>query len=173
MLKYIVVFSIFSAQSCYAFNTQSAESLVRKYSSTIACSVNPSSFKAVQTIGEPGVEEVGDEYVVYWEGDVGCAGGNGSVSGVLSVVRKNGFGQPLVEPYLKSPEIKMVCADKIAVSNGLVTLSGITYDDDDSQHSPSKPIEIVLKAEYEQFKMVKKNMNPKTKISTKCVENIR
>ncbi len=117
----------------------------------------------MQTIGEPGVEEVGDEYVVYWEGDVGCAGGNGSVSGVLSVVRKNGFGQPLVEPYLKSPEIKMVCADKIAVSNGFVTLSGITYGDDDSQHSPSKPIEIVLKAEYEQFKMVKKKYESQNK----------
>jgi len=180
MFKYIALLPLFAAQNVFASGTQSAISLVKQYSTTVACSVNPASFKAVQTIGESGREDVGDEYVVYWEGDLGCFGGNvsisgflSSISGFLSVVRKNGFGQPLVEPYIKSPDIQMVCADKIAVKNGLITLSGITYDDDDSQHSPSKPIEVTFKTDDDKIKVVKKNLRPKAKISAECVQNVR
>jgi hypothetical protein len=46
--------------------------LVKKYSSTIACSVNDNSFKSVRITSDH------DDYViVYWEGDVGCGGGSG------------------------------------------------------------------------------------------------
>jgi len=173
MFKYIALLPLFAAQNVFASGTQSAISLVKQYSTTVACSINPASFKAVQTVGESGREDVGDEYVVYWEGDLGCFGGNVSISGFLSVVRKNGFGQPLVEPYIKSPDIQMVCADKIAVKNGLITLSGITYDDDDSQRSPSKPIEVIFKTDYDKIKVVKKNLRPKAKISAECVQNVR
>lgn len=173
MFKYIALLPLFAAQNVFASGTQSAISLVKQYSTTVACSINPASFKAVQTVGESGREDVGDEYVVYWEGDIGCFGGNGSISGFLSVVRKNGFGQPLVEPYIKSPDIQMVCADKIAVKNGHITLSGITYDDDDSQNSPSKPIEVVFKTDDDKIKVVKKNLRPKSKISAECVQNVR
>lgn len=173
MFKYFALLPLFAVQNVFASGTQSAISLVKQYSTSVACSVNPASFKAVQTIGESGRENVGDEYVVYWEGDIGCFGGNGSISGFLSVVRKNGFGQPLVEPYIKSPDIQMVCADTIAVENGLITLSGITYDDDDSQHSPSKPIEVTFKTDDDKIKIVKKNLHPKANISAECVQNVR
>lgn len=82
MKRMLSTLFILTSLNAFALTEESkAVDLVKKYSSTIACSVNEDSFQSVRISSDY------DEYsIVYWEGDVGCGGGSGTMSGVLTVV---------------------------------------------------------------------------------------
>lgn len=68
----------FSA-SASAFNEADAIKLVKAYSKTVACQLEETKYKAVRVSGDPATTDFGDQYVVYWDGDMGCMGGNGTI----------------------------------------------------------------------------------------------
>ncbi len=144
--------------------------LVKKYSSTIACSVNENSFQSV-TIGSDY-----DQYsIVYWEGDVGCGGGSGTMSGALTVVGKGRWGELFVLPKIELPKVKLVCADSISSRDGLLDINGIAYGPNDHQRSPKHKLQYTLKLDIykNKFDVVKQVDNPKVKISNECVSRVR
>ncbi|MGF1705487.1 hypothetical protein [Enterovibrio baiacu] len=144
--------------------------LVKKYSSTIACTVNDNSFQSVEITSNY------DEYtIVYWEGDVGCAGGSGSMSGVLTVVGKGRWGELFVLPEIEQPNTKLVCADSITSDNGFLNINGIAYGPDDHQRAPNQKLQYTLKLDVykNKFDVVKKVDNPETAISNECVSRVR
>jgi hypothetical protein len=145
--------------------------LVKKYSSTIACSINDTSYKAIGMNGT-----YGDEFsVVYWEGDVGCGGGNGSINGVLTVVGKGRWGDLFVLPKVDQPDTKLVCIDSMSIENDLLNINGISYGPDDHQRVPNHKLQYSLKLDVykNKFEVVKKLDNPKIKISNECVSRVR
>lgn len=147
-----------------------AVDLVKKYSSTIACSVNENSFQSVK-IGSDY-----DEYsIVYWEGDVGCGGGSGTMSGALTVVGKGRWGELFVLPKADLPKVKLVCADSITNSNDLLVINGIAYGPNDHQRAPNHKLQYTLKLDVykNKFKVVNKVDNPNVKISNECVSRVR
>lgn len=147
-----------------------AINLVKKYSSTIACSVNENSFQSVTISADY------DEYtIVYWEGDVGCGGGNGTMSGALTVVGKGRWGELFVLPKVELPKVKLVCADSISSRDGLLDINGIAYGPDDHQRSPNHKLQYTLKLDIykNKFEVVNQVDNPKVKISNECVGRVR
>lgn len=144
--------------------------LVKKYSSTIACAVNDNSFKSA------GITSSYNEYiVVYWEGDVGCGGGRGSMSGALTVVGKGRRGEMFVLPKIDQPKIKLVCADSINSKNEFLNINGIAYGPNDHQGYPNHKLQytLTLDASKNKFEVVKQVVNPKVKISNECVSRVR
>ena len=76
----------------FAADERAAANVVRKYSEAIACQIQEpqyqkNQYKAVKIVqGDKELGGLGDLFVVYWEGDVGCMGGNGTVVDRKSVV---------------------------------------------------------------------------------------
>ncbi|MGO2509961.1 MAG: hypothetical protein ACTH6Y_13310 [Vibrio hibernica] len=147
-----------------------AINLVKKYSSTIACSIIDNSYKATE------MNVDGDNYtIVYWEGDVACGGGRGSMTGVLTVVGKGQWGDLFVLPKIEQPDTKLVCIDTMNSENNLLNINGISYGPNDYQSSPNHKMQYSLKLDVykNKFEVVNKLDNPKINISNKCVGNVR
>ncbi|CAH1569177.1 hypothetical protein [Vibrio rotiferianus] len=154
-----------------------ASKLAKKFSSTVACNVNEDSFKAVKVVtkGENIEDNLGDKYIIYWEGDLGCSGGNGSVNPHFSIVEVSSFKRLVVVPDIKQPELDLVCVDKVKVQDELINILGVTYGESDHQHSPSEKIQYVLKFNdtKNSFEIMKKNVRPNIEISEECVQRVR
>ena len=170
MNKVLVGLLVLMSLSAYATPKDKAINLVKKYSSTIACSVNDNSFQSV-TLGSGYNEHA----IVYWEGDIGCGGGSGSMSGALTVVGKGRWGQLFVLPKIELPKIKLVCADSISSHDNLLVINGIMYGPNDHQRTPSHKVQYTLKLDVykNKFEVVKQDDNPKVKISNECVSRVR
>ncbi|WP_435235852.1 hypothetical protein ACR30L_19265 [Psychromonas sp. PT13] len=144
--------------------------LVKKYSSTIACSINKDSYKA------EGITDNYDEYViVYWEGDIGCSGGNGSINGEFTVVSKTHWGDLMVLPKIQQPETKLVCVDTMVNKNELLNVNGIGYGPNDHQRTPNTRFQYTLKLDNlnNKFEVVKQVDNPNIKIDNECTSRVR
>lgn len=173
MTRLLLAFALLGSHQTLAFDTQAANGLVKRYAETVACSINPEAFKAVKVSGEPNSSQMGDEYAVYWEGDMGCAGGRGSVGAQLTIVRKNGLEEPVVDPFKKASDLNLVCADQISVKDGVIILSGTTYGANDRQSQPKKPVEVSLKVGFDDIKVVAVNTKPAIPALGSCVNNVR
>ena len=158
---------------CLAFDNNDAINLVKKFSNTIACAVNDESFKSVKANGENGTTEYDDTYIVYWEGDFGCSGGNGAVSPTFSLVKLANFNKPVVIPAVQQPNLDMVCVDTMTKYKDSIKISGITYSDSDSQHSPNQPVQYLLSVNDGKFEVMQKNANPSETIKNECVARVR
>ncbi|ENM5748073.1 hypothetical protein V9R52_003966 [Vibrio mimicus] len=171
-MKKILVSSLMlmSLNAYSASEDENPINLVKKYSSTIACSVNDNSFQSVEITSDY------DEYtIVYWEGDIGCSGGSSTMSGALSVVGKGQWGEFFVLPKIDLPNIKLVCADSITSDNGFLNINGIAYGPDDHQRSPNHKLQYTLKLDVlkNKFDVVKQVDNPEIAISNECVSRVR
>ena len=98
-MRKIIIAASFSliASSAMSADERTAANIVKKYSETIACQIQEvqyqkNQYKAVKIIqGDKELGGLGDLFVVYWEGDVGCMGGNGTVVPNFTVVEQRGF----------------------------------------------------------------------------------
>lgn len=155
-MKNIVAGCVIAILSSNAFAADEfdASSIVRKYSQTVACQLEDISdyqknqYRAV-TIkpGIPDLDGMDALFVVYWEGDVGCSGGNGTVTPNFTVVEHAGFSSvdPVVTTNYKFPNIELIRLTSISGGNGQLLINGVTYGPDDTQHSPTKVVSYTLK----------------------------
>lgn len=147
------------AVNTYAADERIASEIVKKYSETIACQLpdvgdQKNQYKAVQI--DPGfadMEGLGMKFVVYWEGDVGCSGGNGTVVPNFTVVEKSGFmsADPVVIPEYKFPVLSLVTLTKMSAKAGKLMIEGIAYGPNDHKVKPTKRVSYTLKLVDQEF----------------------
>ncbi|AGH81276.1 hypothetical protein PCNPT3_06690 [Psychromonas sp. CNPT3] len=176
MKKIMIGFLMLSAvNTVTAFDNRDAVNLVKKFSSTVACSINDDSYKVVKTRGEKGIDESDDQYVVYWEGDLECFGGRGTINPVFSVVLISGFNDPVVLTKIKQPRLPLVCIDYMEKEGELLNVYGIAYGSNDNQGNPNKKMKFSLNLDDMKgvFSVVSKSEDQKMNISNKCVGRVR
>ena len=146
--------------SAYAADERDASRIVKKYSEAVACQLEGVSeyqknqYKAVKiNPGEADLGGMGAQFVVYWEGDVGCAGGNGTIVPNFTVVEHRGFmsAAPVVVPDIKFPNMELVRLTSMSGKNGQLIIKGVTYGPKDQQHAPTKIVSYTLKFVDNQF----------------------
>lgn len=148
-----------------AFDEGDASDLVQRFSEIVACQLpaledsTPLQYKAVQvTQGMDQADGFGAQYIVYWEGDSGCYGGNGNQRPNFTVVERSGFGSadPVVKTEYTLPELDLarVTDFQAGESEGTLRIEGLAYGPEDRQHDPSKPVEYVVELGYDGFEGV-------------------
>ena len=139
--------------TAHAMDQRSAISVAKKYSEVVACQVD-GDYKAVQIdAGDADMDGLGAKFVVHWYGDVGCAGGNGTVSPQFTVVEHSGFvsADPVVMDY-KFPVMKLVTLKSIKASKaGIISITGVAYGPKDAQHNPTMAVKYTLKLAGDRF----------------------
>ena len=171
MKKIVSCLILFSISTFAATSEENnAIKLVKKYSSTVACSINTQSYKAIKS-----TIDYEDYYVVYWEGDLGCSMGRGSINGQFTVVRNTRFGDQYVLPQVQQPEIDLVCVDSMIVNNEEVAIYGVSYGENDHQSAPNKKIQYNVKLEpyKDRFTLLEKVEEPNQSVSNKCTSRVR
>lgn len=150
------------ALQAHAFDERAASRLVRDYSEIIACQLDDISeyqknqYKAIElNNGDPEMNGYGALYIVYWEGDVGCAGGNGTIIPNFTIVEHRGFmsASPVVVTDYKFPDLDLVELKNISGSNGVIQIEGVTYGPNDKQHHPQKQVTYTIKFVNGKFKI--------------------
>lgn len=151
----------------YAFDEADASRLVQRFSETVACQLPapyesaPLQYKAVQV--RQGMDEgdgFGAQYIVYWEGDYGCYGGNGGLRPNFTVVERSGFGSanPVVKTDYTMPELELVHVTDIYAgeSEGSMHIEGLMYGPDDPQHYPSQTVKYTVELGHVGFEVAAK-----------------
>lgn len=165
MRNFVVGASLaFIATCAFSADERTASNVVKKYSEAIACQIQElqyqkNQYKAVKIIqGDKELGGLGDLFVVYWEGDVGCMGGNGTVVPNFTVVEQRGFSSvpPVVAPEYKFPDLDLAQLTSISGKNGILQISGITYGANDQQHQPTKKVSYTLKIDQEKSAFTKR-----------------
>lgn len=164
MRKFVVGLSVAVMATCaFSADERTASRLVKKYSETIACQISDlkydkNQYKAIKIIqGDEELLGFGDVFVVYWSGDVGCNGGNGTVTPNFTVVEHRGFISvpPVVAPEYKFPDLDLAYLRAISGKNGVIKISGVTYGPNDQQHFPTKKVSYTLKIDQEKNRFIK------------------
>jgi len=144
---------IFISSSFAADDTQISR-LVRDYSETVACQVDNEGelgelkqYSAVRlSEGYSVDDDVGSKWLVYWAGDLGCNGGNGSRQPQLTAVAINAFrNTPVVDTSYKLPDTNLVQVTEMKSGQGMVTITGVAYGPNDTQHHPNKKVTYTFK----------------------------
>ena len=149
-----------AVSNVYAAGKQDASAVVKQYSETVACQLagiseyQKNQYKAVEI--QPGMshtDSFGAIWVVFWEGDLGCNGGNGTIIPNFTVVEHSGFGSadPVVKTEYKFPKMSMARLTSFSEDNGKIHIKGVTYGPDDRQHSPSKVVSYTLQLDGYNF----------------------
>lgn len=154
MKSFVIGLSLVAiAGSTFASTERDAANVVKKYSEAVACQIvdrqdEPNQYKAVKVIqGDPEMNGLGNTFVVFWYGDVGCAGGNGTIVPNFTVAEHTGFmsADPVVIPDYKFPELEMVQLKSFTGKNGQLNITGLAYGPNDAQHVPTKKVSYTLK----------------------------
>jgi len=141
------------ASSTFASDERTAANVVKKYSEAVACQITEvqyqkNQYKTVRVFqGDKDLGGLDDVFVVFWEGDTGCAGGNGTVSPNFTVAEQRGFmsATPVVVTDFKFPELEMVRLTSFSGKNGQLLISGVSYGPKDDQGVPNKKVSYTLK----------------------------
>ena len=142
------------AQPALALDDRSAARIVRNYSEAIACQIEYTDYKALEIqSGDPESNGLGAVYVVYWQGDIGCAGGNGTITQNFSVVEHRGFmsADPVVVTDYDFPELNLVAVTDLSVNQGLLRIEGLQYSANDHKLNPSQRVVYRVKYNGESF----------------------
>ncbi|MGB3393786.1 MAG: hypothetical protein WA956_00350 [Stenotrophomonas sp.] len=144
------------AQQAHALDEYTASRLVRNYSEAVACQIEDSSYKAFEIQqGDPESNGLGAIYVVHWQGDIGCSGGNGTVTDNFSVVEHRGFmsADPVVVTDYGFPQLPLAAVTDISAENGRLRITGVSYGPNDQQHRPTKKAIYRIKFDGDSFVM--------------------
>ena len=157
MRKLVVALAVsLIAQQAQALDGRVATKIVRGYSEATACQLEDTSYKAFE-IQQGDVESngFGAIYLVHWQGDVGCSGGNGTVTDNFSVVEHRGFtsADPIVVTDYDFPELSLATVTDISAENGVVRITGLRYGPNDQQHNPSQRVVYRIKFDGAAFVM--------------------
>ncbi len=153
-----------SAVGAFAADERTASAVAKKYSEAVACQIVEKEFqrnqyKAVKVLAaDKEMNGLGDVFVVYWEGDFGCSGGNGTVRPNFTVVEQRGFSSvdPVVATDVAFPEIELVRVTSMTGKNGLLQISGVAFGPKDDQGIPTKKVNYTLKLDSEKGRFVQR-----------------
>ncbi len=85
---------------------------------------------------------MGAMFVVHWAGDIGCAGGNGTITDNFTVVEHRGFASaaPIVVSDYEFPALQLASVTRFAAEKGGIRIEGLAYGPKDSPHQPTKRV---------------------------------
>jgi hypothetical protein len=157
-MKRIVIASIitFTAFSAFALDEKSAIKIARNYSESIACQLEETQYEAAQVNeGDSEQDGFGALYVVYWTGDVGCSGGNGTVMPNFTVVEHRGFtsADPIVVTDYEFPDLRINNVTGFSSKNGVLRIEGLAYGKNDQQGQPNQRVVYRLRFDGDKFVM--------------------
>ena len=142
---------------------ESAESVMRhvaqktwEYGQAVSCSDMESSEQVSSTLiaalqPYPGVSEYDDaEYLGFWAGDVGCAGGSGTTGYNAAYVIRSSQGQYYVDPARSSPLVDFEFNTRfleriVSATQDTLVVEYLDLDEDDSNCCPSLQYRATLK----------------------------
>ncbi len=142
--------------SALALDARQAVRIVRNYSQAIACQLEETDYKAVEVrAGDAELGGYGALYVVHWAGDVGCAGGNGTVLDNFTAVEHRGFmsSNPVVVTDYEFPELRLNRVIGFSVSKGVMRIEGLAYGANDEQHRPTQRVVYRIRHDGDRFVM--------------------
>jgi hypothetical protein len=154
MKKIIVSFILcMTAVNVMAADERIASKVVKKYSEAVACQISDrqtdkNQYKAVTiNSGDSEIGGMGGIFVVYWSGDIGCMGGNGTVVPNFTVVEQRGFSSvdPVVVTEYNFPDLNLVELTSLTGKDGILVIKGVIYGSEDHQHQPKKQVSYKLK----------------------------
>ena len=163
MNKILITTTLFLINSSFAADDATISRLVRDYSETVACQVGgegePGELKQYSAVrlseGYSVEDDVGSKWLVYWAGDMGCNGGNGTRLPQLTVVAINGFrNTPVVDTSYKLPYTNLEQVTEMKKDQGMVTISGLAYGDNDTQHHPREKVTYKFKFDEQNNKFI-------------------
>jgi len=136
MNKLLFLLPLAFSANLYALDKTEASYIVKKYSDVIACQTESESelqYKAVKIADGWGEDEgmnMEQTYLVHWEGDVGCAGGNGTVMTNFTLVGQRGFESvpPIVVENQSFPDIEIKYVNKFSMNDGVIEILGEGYE---------------------------------------------
>lgn len=132
---------IFATTTVFAEIPTTVVEVVENYADNISCN-NDSNFgyQPVQldsTKAEDG-QDFEKYYAVAWHGDIGCYGGNSSVSANIAIVKvTNYLSKVIVVPNVDTPDLESRFFDSIEFINGKIRITGKRYGEDDPVCCPS------------------------------------
>ncbi|WP_288843386.1 hypothetical protein [uncultured Deefgea sp.] len=142
----------------YAATEKEAERLVKKYSETVACQLEETKYTAVKVESES-VNGLGDIFLVHWDGDIGCGGGNGTVLSNFSMVSQRtpqGGRALIVDGEAVLPEMDIRYVQNLSIKNGVISIKGVAWaDNPKSQADITKPVSYKLKYVSDDGKFIK------------------
>ena len=146
----------FVAPQAHALDESVATRIARSYSEATACQLEEATYKAFE-IREGDLESngLGAVYLVHWQGDIGCSGGNATISDNFTVVEHRGFSsaEPIVVTDYEFPELHLAQVTDVSAENGLVRIAGLQYGPKDEQHRPSQRVVYRIKFDGAAFVM--------------------
>jgi len=157
MRKLVVALAVsLVAHQAHALDERTASKIARNYSEAVACQLEEASYKALEIQqGDPESNGFGSIYLVHWQGDVGCAGGNGTITDNFSVVEHRGFmsADPIVVTDYEFPELSLAAVTDVSAEKGIVRITGLRYGPNDEQHRPSQRVVYRIKFDGSAFVM--------------------
>lgn len=126
-----------------AMDERTAVRVARLYSEAVACQLEAAHYQAAEvTAGDATLDGLGAIHVVYWQGDLGCAGGSGTVLPNFTVVEHRGLRStsPIVVTDYPFPELDLRYVDRISSSNGELHITGVRYGPDDAHNAPTEKV---------------------------------
>lgn len=138
--------------AAYALDAAEAADLVKRYSQTVACQLEPTEnyqslqYKAVKlTPSVEGFEENEIRYVVFWQGDLSCAGGEASRMINFSVVKPGLFEMlpPVVNVFMEFPDLDLIELKTFEEQGGKLAISGLTFGESDVE-TPTKEVQYTV-----------------------------
>jgi hypothetical protein len=163
----LLAIMIFSFET-YAFDGLTASKVVRNYSETIACQTNgvnqKEQYKAIEV--NSGIQELGglgNIYVVYWKGNVGCYGGNDTFIHNFTVIEQRGFSSipPIVVTEYYFPNLELESLTGFSGGKGILKIQGISYGPNDNENNPTQEVTYTIKFINDEFviqsKVIKEN----------------
>ena len=147
MKNILYILCILISFSTQAVDIKTISNRAKSYSELIACQLEDElGSKSIQykTIkikdDDSDVGGTGALYMTFWHGDIGCEGGNGTVTPNFTIFEHRGFASvlPVVVNDYKFPFLDLVYVDRFDYKNGIIFISGLTYGRNDHQHQPTQ-----------------------------------
>lgn len=150
--------------------TKAVLGAANKYASGISCVEIPAQAKDIAVLVPHRNDYSTDgKYAVFWAGDIGCAGGSGTVSFNLAIVRVGAGSNFYVDPAASSPIINLEFPtrglERIAgKTQNTITVDAAEYGPNDANCCPSVRSRYTLRADEKgNWKLVEKRALPQRK----------
>lgn len=148
--------------------------VAQKYQSSIACATSEAATQPVLELFPYTTPQDREEvqYAVLWSGDIGCAGGTGTSSANITVVRMGGGNGFFVDAAQSSPNIIFespvnYIRKVVNYTEDAMTLEGKEYADKDPHCCPSVGVRFTLRADSEGNWLLSEKYSSGSSTSTK------
>lgn len=150
-----------------AEQTKEIINVVSRYGSSIGCLEAGPEAKdiAALTPFKSMMQRDDAKFAVLWVGDIGCAGGSGTISYNLAIVKVGAGNNFYVDPWQSEPaittEIPRAIERIVGATNDTLILDTLDYGENDANCCPSIRERITIKSDKEgNWKLINKKRLP-------------